>query len=184
MASTGTPAERARDDGIDVITATTDMSELARTATDGTAGGLLILAADRSRHVLIGAAAVGPGADEWISEASVAIRASIPLTTLADVVHPLPNLRPGLRGSATQTRRPARVNFPLTLAGGRSIIRVPGGTPPAPDRIVACPGSGRQVVNRRTGRVEQGPVAESNPPQGVLMSAGGCRGWTGMRPGR
>jgi pyruvate/2-oxoglutarate dehydrogenase complex dihydrolipoamide dehydrogenase (E3) component len=61
MASTGTPAERARDDGIDVITATTDMSELARTATDGTAGGLLILAADRSRHVLIGAAAVGPG---------------------------------------------------------------------------------------------------------------------------
>jgi hypothetical protein len=36
------------------------------------------------------AAAVGPGADEWISEASVAIRASIPLTTLADVVHPFP----------------------------------------------------------------------------------------------
>ena len=90
MASTGMPAERARDDGIDVITATTDISELARTATDGTAGGLLILVADRSRHVLIGASAVGPGADEWISEASVAIRASIPLTTLADVVHPFP----------------------------------------------------------------------------------------------
>jgi dihydrolipoamide dehydrogenase len=90
MASTGTPAQRARDDGIDVITATTDMSQLARTATDGATGGLLILVADRSRHVLIGAAAVGPGADEWISEASVAIRASIPLTTLADVVHPFP----------------------------------------------------------------------------------------------
>jgi dihydrolipoamide dehydrogenase len=90
MASAGMPAERARDDGIDVITATTDMSELARTATDGAAGGLLILVADRSRHVLIGAAAVGPAADEWISEASVAIRASIPLTTLADVVHPFP----------------------------------------------------------------------------------------------
>jgi pyruvate/2-oxoglutarate dehydrogenase complex dihydrolipoamide dehydrogenase (E3) component len=90
MASVGTPAERARDEGIDVITATTDMSELARTATDGAAGGLLILVADRARHVLIGAAAVGPGADEWISEASVAIRASIPLTTLADVVHPFP----------------------------------------------------------------------------------------------
>jgi dihydrolipoamide dehydrogenase len=90
MASTGMPAERARDDGIDVITATTDMSELARTATDGAAGGLLILVADRARHVLIGAAAVGAAADEWISEASVAIRASIPLTTLADVVHPFP----------------------------------------------------------------------------------------------
>jgi pyruvate/2-oxoglutarate dehydrogenase complex dihydrolipoamide dehydrogenase (E3) component len=90
MASTGMPAEQARDDGIDVITATTDMAQLARTATDGTAGGLLILVADRSRRVLIGAAAAGPGADEWISEASVAIRAGIPLKTLADVVHPFP----------------------------------------------------------------------------------------------
>jgi dihydrolipoamide dehydrogenase len=90
MASTGITPDRARHDGIDVITATTDMAQLARTSTDGTAGGLLILVADRSRHVLIGAAAVGPRADEWISEASVAIRASIPLTTLADVVHPFP----------------------------------------------------------------------------------------------
>jgi dihydrolipoamide dehydrogenase len=90
MASTGMTTEQARDDDIDVITATMDMAQLARTATDGAAGGLLILVADRTRHVLIGAAAVGPGADEWISEASVAIRASIPLTTLADVVHPFP----------------------------------------------------------------------------------------------
>ena len=90
MASTGMPAEQARDDGIDVITATMDIAQLARTATDGAAGGLLILVADRARHVLIGAAAVGRGADEWISEASVAIRASTPLTTLADVVHPFP----------------------------------------------------------------------------------------------
>jgi pyruvate/2-oxoglutarate dehydrogenase complex dihydrolipoamide dehydrogenase (E3) component len=90
MASTGMTAEQARDNGIDVITATMAMSQLARTATDGAAGGLLILAADRSREVLIGAAAVGPGADEWISEASVAIRASIPMKTLADVVHPFP----------------------------------------------------------------------------------------------
>ena len=90
MASVGMTTEQARDDGIDVITATMDMAQLARTATDGAAGGLLILVADRARKVLIGAAAVGPGADEWISEASVAIRASIPLKTLADVVHPFP----------------------------------------------------------------------------------------------
>jgi dihydrolipoamide dehydrogenase len=90
MASTGMPAEKARDDGIDVITATMDMSQLARTATDGAAGGLLVLVADQARQVLVGTAAVGPGADEWISEASVAIRASIPLKTLADVVHPFP----------------------------------------------------------------------------------------------
>ena len=90
MASVGKTTEQARDAGIDVISATMDMSQLARTSTDGTAGGLLILVADRSRHVLIGAAAVGPSADEWISEASAAIRASTPLPTLADVVHPFP----------------------------------------------------------------------------------------------
>ena len=55
------PAEQARDDGIDVITATMDLSQLARATTDGAAGGLLILVADRVRHVLIGASAVGPG---------------------------------------------------------------------------------------------------------------------------
>ncbi len=49
-----------------------------------------MLVADRARGVLIGAAGVGPGADDWISEASVAIRASVPLGTLADVVHPFP----------------------------------------------------------------------------------------------
>jgi dihydrolipoamide dehydrogenase len=91
MASVGmTPAD-AGAARIDVIIATTDMSHLARTNTDGAAGGLLMLVADRARGVLIGAAGVGPGADDWISEASVAIRASVPLGTLADVVHPFPS---------------------------------------------------------------------------------------------
>ena len=64
MASVGMTTEQARDDGIDVISATMNMSQLARAANEGTAGGLLILLADRSRCVLIGAAAVGPSADE------------------------------------------------------------------------------------------------------------------------
>jgi dihydrolipoamide dehydrogenase len=90
MASVGmTPAD-AGAGGIDVITATVDMSHLARTNTEGAADGLLMLVADRARGVLVGAAGVGPGADDWISEASVAIRASVPLDTLADVVHPFP----------------------------------------------------------------------------------------------
>lgn len=90
LASVGMPEERARAAGIDVITATMDLSELARTTTDGTAGGLLILVADRAQGAVIGAAALGPGADDWISEATVAIRASVPLRTLADIVHPFP----------------------------------------------------------------------------------------------
>ena len=39
---------------------------------------------------VIGGAAVGPGADDWISEATVAIHARVPLRELADIVHPFP----------------------------------------------------------------------------------------------
>ena len=89
-ASVGMTAGQARDAGIDVITARADLSDLARVNTDGAPGGLLLLVADRAREVLVGAAAVGPGADDWISEASVAIRAGVPLRVLTDVVHPFP----------------------------------------------------------------------------------------------
>ena len=95
MASVGVTASQAADTGIDVITATADIGQQARTHTDGTAGGLLILVADRARGVLIGASGLGPGADEWISEASVAIRAEVPLTVLADVVHLFPTFAQG-----------------------------------------------------------------------------------------
>jgi dihydrolipoamide dehydrogenase len=95
MASVGMTASQAADAGIDVITATADIGQQARTNTDGTAGGLLILVADRARGVLIGTSGLGPGADEWISEASVAIRAEVPLPVLADVVHPFPTFALG-----------------------------------------------------------------------------------------
>lgn len=109
MASVGMPTEQARAAGIEVITASTDLSELARVHTDGAPGGRLILVADRAREVLVGAAGVGPGADDWISEASVAIRASVPLRMLADVVHPFPTVAQGyevpLRELAAQLDR-------------------------------------------------------------------------------
>ncbi len=89
-ASVGMTARQAREAGIDVATATADISQLARAATDGVTAGRLVLSADRKRGVLIGAAAVGPRADDWISEATVAIRAGVPLAVLADVVHPFP----------------------------------------------------------------------------------------------
>jgi dihydrolipoamide dehydrogenase len=90
MASVGMTEEQARAAGIEVVTATGDLSGLVRTNTDGAPGGTLILVADRARGILVGAAALGPAADEWISEASVAIRAEVPLATLVDVVHPFP----------------------------------------------------------------------------------------------
>src|SRR5580692_1904171 len=74
LASVGLTEAQAREAGTDVLTATADVAQMARAATDG--------AADR--------AAAGPRADDWICEAAVAIRARVPLEVLADVVHPFP----------------------------------------------------------------------------------------------
>jgi len=90
VASVGTDAETAREQGVDAVTAVMDLGEVARTSTEGTAGGRLVLTADRARGVLVGAAAIGARADEWLSEATLAIRAEVPLRVLADVVHAFP----------------------------------------------------------------------------------------------
>jgi len=90
VASVGMAEEQAREQGIDAMTAVMDVGETARSATEGAGGGRLVLTADRSKGVLVGAAAIGPRADEWLSEATVAIRAEVPLSVLADVVHAFP----------------------------------------------------------------------------------------------
>jgi dihydrolipoamide dehydrogenase len=90
LASVGLNAAQARAKGIDVLTETAMMSQTARSATDGPPDGRLVLTADRARGVLVGAAALGEGADSWISEATVAIRAQVPIALLAEVVHPFP----------------------------------------------------------------------------------------------
>ncbi len=90
VASVGMTEEQARGQGIDAVTAVMDVGEVARSASEGGAGGRLVLTADRDGGVLIGAAALGPRADEWLSEATLAIRAKVPLAVLADVIHAFP----------------------------------------------------------------------------------------------
>lgn len=82
--------ESAKEQGIDAVTAVMASADVARSATEGNAGGRLVLTADWIRGVLIGAAAIGPKADEWLSEATLAIRAEVPLSVLVDVVHAFP----------------------------------------------------------------------------------------------
>jgi len=90
VASVGLGEAAAREQDVDVLTAAMDVGQTARSASDGDACGRLVLTADRVRAVLVGAAAIGPSADEWINEATLAIRAEVPLRLLADVVHPFP----------------------------------------------------------------------------------------------
>lgn len=88
VASVGMDAKTAEQQGISARTAVMDLAEVARTSTEGTGGGRLVLTA--ADGLLIGAAAIGPHADEWLSEAALAIRARVPLSVLADVVHAFP----------------------------------------------------------------------------------------------
>jgi hypothetical protein len=74
--------------------------------------------ADRSRRVLLGAAAIRPRPDEWIGEAALAIRAQVPLEVLTDLVHPFPTF--------SEIYEPPCGNWPASLAGLKASHRIGG----------------------------------------------------------
>jgi pyruvate/2-oxoglutarate dehydrogenase complex dihydrolipoamide dehydrogenase (E3) component len=77
--------------GIQLRTVGHDLAETARAAVEDDDRGRIELYADMTRgDTLVGAAAVGQWAEEWMGELALAIRAGIPLTMLADVVHAFP----------------------------------------------------------------------------------------------
>jgi dihydrolipoamide dehydrogenase len=68
-----------------------DLAGTARAAVEDDDRGRIELYADMTRgDTLVGAAAVGRSAEEWMGELALAIRAGIPLKMLADVVHAFP----------------------------------------------------------------------------------------------
>jgi pyruvate/2-oxoglutarate dehydrogenase complex dihydrolipoamide dehydrogenase (E3) component len=74
------------------FTATVPVSEVAKTATYTRAyaqsSGFMTLLSDGER--LTGAYALGPEAGEWLQQATLAIRARVPLDVLRDVIQPFP----------------------------------------------------------------------------------------------
>jgi pyruvate/2-oxoglutarate dehydrogenase complex dihydrolipoamide dehydrogenase (E3) component len=74
------------------FTATARISEIAKTATYTRAydesNGFLTLLSDGER--LTGAYALGPDAGEWLQQATLAIRARVPLDVLIDTIQPFP----------------------------------------------------------------------------------------------
>jgi pyruvate/2-oxoglutarate dehydrogenase complex dihydrolipoamide dehydrogenase (E3) component len=98
------------------FTATTPLSEVAKTATYTRAyaqsTGFLTLLSDGER--LTGAYALGPEAGEWLQQATLAIRARVPLEVLRDTIQPFPTFSEiyvatlkALQGEITPARRPA-----------------------------------------------------------------------------
>ncbi len=74
------------------FTATVPIAEVARTATYtrayAEANGFLTLLSDG--RVVTGAYALGPEAGEWLQQATLAVRARIPLSLLSDTIQPFP----------------------------------------------------------------------------------------------
>jgi pyruvate/2-oxoglutarate dehydrogenase complex dihydrolipoamide dehydrogenase (E3) component len=112
VASVGLTSIAARAQGRDVAVATFPLGHTARAFVRGDARGVVLLVADRTERVLVGAAAIGSHVEEIIGEAALAIRARVPLEVLADLVHPFPTYseayEPPLRellAAATATRQ-------------------------------------------------------------------------------
>jgi dihydrolipoamide dehydrogenase len=85
----GLSPARAAAAGVELVTAGFDLAETARATVEDDDRGRVELYAD-SAGILVGAAAVGLYAEEWMSEITLAVRAGIPLTVLADAVHAFP----------------------------------------------------------------------------------------------
>jgi pyruvate/2-oxoglutarate dehydrogenase complex dihydrolipoamide dehydrogenase (E3) component len=99
------------------------MSEVAKTATHTRApadsNGFLTLLSDGER--LTGAYALGPEAGEWLQQATLAIRAHIPLELLADTIQPFPTFSEiyvaalkALRGEITAASKAVGARRPMS----------------------------------------------------------------------
>jgi pyruvate/2-oxoglutarate dehydrogenase complex dihydrolipoamide dehydrogenase (E3) component len=97
IATVGLSVEQAREQGMDVATATIDLTAvLARPSTyEENPRGHLGLVANRATKTLVGAWAVSPLASEWIHQAVLAVRAQVPVDVLLDTVAQFPSYSEG-----------------------------------------------------------------------------------------
>ena len=150
--------------GVDLITVSYDLAETARAQVEDDDRGRVELYADAGAgDVLVGAAAIGPDAEEWMGEVTLAIRARIPLGVLADVVHAFPTYGEAvgtpLRGLA---QRSASGTGPAGVAGGAA--------GPEPDR----------AASGKAGAAADGAAADGAAADGAAADAG----TPGSQPGR
>jgi dihydrolipoamide dehydrogenase len=87
-----------RPDGDGLVSATYKVDDLPRLSTyeRPKRPGFVKLIADPERGVLVGAVAVGPEAGEWLQQATLAIRAEVPVSVLRDTIQPYPTFSEGI----------------------------------------------------------------------------------------
>jgi pyruvate/2-oxoglutarate dehydrogenase complex dihydrolipoamide dehydrogenase (E3) component len=91
VASVGLLLDQAKERGIDAAEYTVDIGTSAKGYTTETEGHCTIVV-DRSERVLVGAFLAGQSVSEVLHECVLAIRAGIPLATLADTIHAFPTV--------------------------------------------------------------------------------------------
>jgi len=105
----------------DRFSATVRVAELAKTETYTRAyaesNGFMTLLSDGER--LTGAYALGPEAGEWLQQATVAIRAQVPLHVLRDVIQPFPTFSEIYVGALKALLRQIRAARAPASAGSR-----------------------------------------------------------------
>jgi dihydrolipoamide dehydrogenase len=89
VAGVGLTTSRAEEQELEVVRTTMDVGTTARGWLENE-GGVVVLVADRGTRTLVGASAIGPRADEWISQVTLAIRARVPIEVLVDTIQPFP----------------------------------------------------------------------------------------------
>ena len=102
IGSVGLTEAQARERGLDVRVVSLDVAESARGYIHGFRGGLAKLVVDARRGVLAGATVVSPRAGEIIAELTLAVRAEVPLSVLADTIHAFPTFSRVLQGALDQ----------------------------------------------------------------------------------
>jgi pyruvate/2-oxoglutarate dehydrogenase complex dihydrolipoamide dehydrogenase (E3) component len=79
-------------EGDGLVSASWDVNRTSRSSTyeRPKRRGFVKLWADPERRVVVGAVAVGPEAGEWLQQATLAIRAEVPVDVLRDTIQPFP----------------------------------------------------------------------------------------------
>jgi pyruvate/2-oxoglutarate dehydrogenase complex dihydrolipoamide dehydrogenase (E3) component len=103
IGAVGMTEQEARAAGLTVGIGYVPLSSTTRGWIHGPGGeGFIKLIADRDRGVLVGATTAGPAGGEMIGAMSVAVRAEVPLATLADTIWAYPTFHRGF-GAALAT---------------------------------------------------------------------------------
>ncbi len=96
IASVGWTEAQAQAQGLQVAVARVPYRGIARSQTARVTEGLIKLVADAGSDRLVGAHVFGESATELISELTVVVQMGVPLSRLADVVHPHPTYGEGV----------------------------------------------------------------------------------------